>query len=244
MNRRIACVALVVALSGCAPVDETPMISIIGGTLIDGSGGAPVPESVVLVFGSRVSEAGARATVPIPARAQNTDARGKYVTPRIIDLGQAHLAAASSNEELRKLAETGTPAYGALPPEIDSALIARLLGSRAVFAPGLSRRTGEDLARVMRQTRQLASVGLAIGVASSGDVGRELQLLAEAGLSPMGVLVAATHNGALARRRNRELGTLAPGKVANLQVLSANPLDDVRNLARPERTMEEGSWLN
>ncbi len=244
MNKRIACAALVLALSGCAPVDETPMISIIGATLIDGTGAAPVPESVILVAGSRVGDAGARATVPTPARAENVDARGKYVTPRVIDLDRAHLAAASSNEELRKLVDIGTPAYGSLPVEIEPALAARLRDSRAVFAPGLSLRSGDDLARAMRQTRQLSSEGVAIGVASSGDVARELQLLAEAGLSPMEVLVAATRDGALARRRSHELGTVTAGKAANLQVLSANPLDDIRNLARPERTMEEGTWLN
>lgn len=234
--------ALLLVLAGCAPVDDTPMISIIGATLIDGTGGAPVPESVVVVLGSRVREAGGRATVPTPARARNVDARGKFVTPRLIDLGKAQLAAATTNDELRKLLDSGTSAYGSLPAEVDPALLLKLRDS--VFAPGLSRHTGEDLARAMRQTRQLASAGVPIGVASAGDAGRELQLLSEAGLSPMDVLVAATRNGALAQHKSNETGTLTAGKFANLVLLPANPLDDVRNLTRPERAMVEGRWVN
>ncbi len=231
------------ALAGCGTPDDTPMTTIIGGTLIDGTGGAPVPESVVLVFGSRIREAGGRATVPTPARAQNIDARGKFVTPPVIDLGQMQLAAANSNEELRKLADSGIPAYASLPAEIEPALLKRLRDAQAVFAPGLSRRTGDDLARAMRQTRTLASAGVPIGVASSGDTARELHLLAEAGLSPMEVLVAATRNGALAKRQSQDLGTVAAGKFADLLLLPGNPLEDVRNLTRPGRIMKEGSWV-
>jgi imidazolonepropionase-like amidohydrolase len=242
-KHRVAGPIACLVLAGCATVDRTPATTIIGGTLIDGTGGAPVPESVVLVFGSRIREAGSRANVPTPAGARNIDARGKFVTPRMIDLGGTELAAADSNEELRKLLDSGIPAYGALPPAVDPALLNRLREARAVFAPGLSRRTGEDLTRAMRQTRALAIAGVFIGVASSGDPGRELHLLAEAGLTPMEVLVAATRNGALAKRQNKDSGTVAAGKFANLLLLAASPLDDVRNLTRAERVMEEGRWV-
>ncbi len=240
----MAALALLVVLAGCAPVDDTPMISIIGATLIDGTGGAPVPESVVVVLGSRVREAGGRATVPTPARARNVDARGKFVTPRLIDLGQTQLAAAATNDELRKLLDSGTSAYGSLPAEIDPAL----LMTAARFAYGFRTRA---LAAQRRRPRarhaangQLASAGVPIGVASAGDAGRELQLLSDAGLSPMDVLVAATRNGALVQHKSHEMGTLTAGKFANLVLLPANPLDDVRNLTRPERAMVEGRWVN
>ncbi len=60
---------------------------------------------------------------------------------------------------------------------------------------------------------------------------KELQLMAEAGMTPSQVIVAATGRAAeflaLADR-----GTLAPGKRADLLVLDANPLDDIRNTRR------------
>jgi imidazolonepropionase-like amidohydrolase len=68
----------------------------------------------------------------------------------------------------------------------------------------------------------------------------ELEALAEAGLSSMHVLVSATRVGALAMRRERDFGTLEAGKIADLVVLNANPLDDVRNFRQVEAVMRAG----
>ncbi len=61
------------------------------------------------------------------------------------------------------------------------------------------------------------------------SVYREMEAMAEAGMSPMEVLVASTRNGARAMGRT-DIGLLEPGKVADLVVLDADPLADVRNL--------------
>ena len=60
---------------------------------------------------------------------------------------------------------------------------------------------------------------------------KELQLMAEAGMTPAQVIVAATSRAAefLALP---DRGTVAPGKRADLLVLDANPLDDIRNTRR------------
>jgi imidazolonepropionase-like amidohydrolase len=73
---------------------------------------------------------------------------------------------------------------------------------------------------------------------------RELELLAEAGLSPMDVIVAATRNGALALRKGDELGTIEPGRRADLMLVSANPLEDVGNLRKIDRVMLDGDWVD
>ncbi len=57
----------------------------------------------------------------------------------------------------------------------------------------------------------------------------ELQLLAAAGIAARDVLRMATHNGALALGREEEIGTVAAGKRADLVVLRANPLDNIKN---------------
>ena len=49
-----------------------------------------------------------------------------------------------------------------------------------------------------------------------------------AGMTPSQVIVAATRNGAAFLRMN-DTGTIAAGKNADLLVLDANPLDDIRN---------------
>ena len=61
----------------------------------------------------------------------------------------------------------------------------------------------------------------------------ELELLvSRAGLTPLEAIRAATLNGALALGRAREQGTIEPGKLADLVVLSADPVTDIRNTRR------------
>jgi imidazolonepropionase-like amidohydrolase len=57
---------------------------------------------------------------------------------------------------------------------------------------------------------------------------RELELLVAAGLTPMEAIVAATRNGARLVHQEATLGTLAVGKRADLLLLSADPLTDIR----------------
>jgi imidazolonepropionase-like amidohydrolase len=58
---------------------------IQGGTLIDGNGGAPVPNAVVVVQGNRITAVGRAGQVQIPAGAQTINATGKYVLPGLWD---------------------------------------------------------------------------------------------------------------------------------------------------------------
>jgi len=97
------------------------------------------------------------------------------------------------------------------------------------------------LANGMRNLKTLhgAGVRIAFGTDSGANPARipgwaehrELELMVEAGLKPMDVLVAATR-GSAAMLGATDRGTLEPGKRADFLVLSANPLDDVRNTRR------------
>jgi imidazolonepropionase-like amidohydrolase len=64
---------------------EAPVIALTGGTLIDGNGGAPVPDAVVLIQGKKILQAGPGAAVKVPAAAEKIDVRGKFVLPGFID---------------------------------------------------------------------------------------------------------------------------------------------------------------
>ncbi len=59
------------------------------------------------------------------------------------------------------------------------------------------------------------------------DTIRELELLREAGFSPLEVIRAATLKGAEALGRAAELGTVEPGKLADLVVVEENPLHNL-----------------
>ena len=59
----------------------------------------------------------------------------------------------------------------------------------------------------------------------------ELEMMVQAGLTPMQTLVSATSTAAQVSRLNH-VGTIAPGKAADLLVLDANPLQDIKNTRR------------
>ena len=61
---------------------------------------------------------------------------------------------------------------------------------------------------------------------------RELQAYVEAGLRPYDALRTATVNPATYLQSGADWGTIAPGKRADLVLLSANPLEDIRNTTR------------
>jgi imidazolonepropionase-like amidohydrolase len=74
-------------------------------------------------------------------------------------------------------------------------------------------------------------------------VHREMQLLVAAGLTPSEAISAATRNGALLLRVD-SLGLIAPGKAADLVVLTRDPLADIRNTLSIERVVSRGRTLS
>ena len=56
--------------------------------------------------------------------------------------------------------------------------------------------------------------------------------LVEMGMTPMQALVAATKNGAIASRAEKEYGTIEVGKAADLVMLDADPLADIKNIRK------------
>jgi imidazolonepropionase-like amidohydrolase len=70
----------------------------------------------------------------------------------------------------------------------------------------------------------------------------ELALLVEAGLTPMDALTA-TRNAARYLDRLADLGTAEKGKLADLVLLDANPLDEIKNTQRIAAVVVRGKLL-
>ncbi len=69
----------------------------------------------------------------------------------------------------------------------------------------------------------------------------EMEAMQQAGMKPGDVLTAATRGGAMALGRDRELGTVEKGKLADLLVVGADPLADIANLRRLRYVVRGGA---
>ena len=159
------------------------------------------------------------------------------------------------HETLRRLddrAVLNDPALGSVPAEQQKEGDVGSLISRAGW-------TGDDFAS-FRRSRSNQDLFLRIFVASGGRIAvgsdspnqllvpgysehREMELLVRAGLSPREALRAATRNGAVLLGVD-SLGLLAPGKAADLVVLTKDPLADIRNSRAIQAVMIRGQLLN
>jgi len=68
----------------------------------------------------------------------------------------------------------------------------------------------------------------------------ELELLVESGLSPVQALRAATLTAAEALGKDKDLGSVEPGKLADMVIVEADPLADVRNTKKIELVIKGG----
>jgi imidazolonepropionase-like amidohydrolase len=64
--------------------ESSQIAAVVGGTIIDGNGGAPIKDGVILISGGRIIAIGDR-SVPVPPHARRILAHGKYVIPGLMD---------------------------------------------------------------------------------------------------------------------------------------------------------------
>jgi imidazolonepropionase-like amidohydrolase len=77
-----------------------------------------------------------------------------------------------------------------------------------------------------------------------GDVHKELELMVVAGLPPLDALRAATINPARYLGREAEMGSVEKGRLADLVLLDANPLEDIRNTRQVRAVVLNGRFFD
>jgi imidazolonepropionase-like amidohydrolase len=101
----------------------------------------------------------------------------------------------------------------------------------------------------LRNVRRVWDAGISVVMGTdAGNIGtlhgpsvfRETALMAQAGLTALEVLRAATTNGARALGMAGDLGVIAPGRLADLVILERDPLADIGNLSRIRRVVKDG----
>ena len=104
----------------------------------------------------------------------------------------------------------------------------------------------------MRNLKTISDAGLPVVMGTdTGPAARfqgyfehmELDLMAEAGLTPEQILRSATGVAAECLRLDDEIGTLRPNRWADFLVLTENPLEDIRNARSIESVWIAGEAL-
>lgn len=75
------------------------------------------------------------------------------------------------------------------------------------------------------------------------SIHREIESMLLAGLTPFEILASGTRNVGRYYGRENEFGTVAKGQRADLLLLEANPLTDLKNFSRRAGVMVNGRWL-
>jgi imidazolonepropionase-like amidohydrolase len=146
----------------------------------------------------------------------------------------------SGEQELMAKAGQPSPVYAAvaarLPAQTERQIVdvGALVSSPAAFAATLR------LARVLHD----AGVPLAFGtdeVLYGFSDERELELYVAAGIPAGDALYAATLGAARIMKRDGELGSVAPGKLADLVIIDGDPLADIAAVRRPTLVCKNGN---
>lgn len=102
---------------------------------------------------------------------------------------------------------------------------------------------GERRERLLQNVRHLMDEGVVVAFGTdSPDLIRPMVEIEELSrvLSPGEVIATLTRNAALFLGREDEIGTLEPGKAADLVIVDGNPLVDIHDLARVQVVIQEG----
>lgn len=116
-------------------------------------------------------------------------------------------------------------------------------------ASAIAERMADRMTVALANAKRAEDAGvLVVAGSDAGNIGtlhgpavlREVELLVRAGLTPAQALRAATLDAARAFGKERDLGSVEAGKLADLVVLDASPLADVGNLARIRAVVKDG----
>src|SRR5699024_9524433 len=98
---------------------------------------------------------------------------------------------------------------------------------------------------VAKAVKQIADAGTKVNLGAHGQIQGlgahwELWMMVQGGMSPLQAIRAATLNGASYLGMSKEIGSLEPGKLGDLMIIDANPLDDIRNSEKIKYVMING----
>lgn len=121
----------------------------------------------------------------------------------------------------------------------------RIIDEKTKRRGGWFRKDEFAFPKLSAQMAKLERAGGLVGVGSHGQLQGlgyhwEMWMLSSGGMTPMEVLRCATVNGSKIVGRPQDIGTIEPGKLADLLILDKNPLDDIKNTNSIHWVMKNG----
>jgi len=127
--------------------------------------------------------------------------------------------------DLAKIPEDRLPLYARFPPRFTE---------KAVILANL--KTMQEAGAIVAAGTDAGNIGTLHGP----SLHREFEFMAEAGLTPMQIIVDATRNAARVFSPNPQIGTIESGKLADLVILDADPLADIANARQISKVIKGG----
>jgi cytosine/adenosine deaminase-related metal-dependent hydrolase len=190
-----------------------------------------------------------RARLTLPAEhAAELDPNSPVVTKFIAKLKDKHIVVDPTlgvfEGEYTARPGVVSPSYAAIVDRLPVQL------RRAAFRGGLPVAGDEDrihrasFQAMLDMTARLYTAGIQLVIGTDGIEGlmldRELELWVQAGIPPKDVLQIATIGAARVARVDRERGSIAPGKLADLALFDGNPVRDISDIRKPRITIKDG----
>jgi imidazolonepropionase-like amidohydrolase len=180
------------------------------------------------------------------AKIAKETANARVFTTPTLTMFKFAFAQGQSDDEIR-----ARPEWGLMPPKHRALYLS---GNKRYWAnpPSDARRKRYNAVR-NRLVKEIADAGGKIMAGSDTPewflgygftLHREMESLVAAGLTPHQALAAATRNPAEFLHALSEWGTIEPGKRADLVLLTANPLEDIRNTTKIEGVAIGGRWIS
>ncbi|MEO6968723.1 MAG: amidohydrolase family protein [Rhodanobacteraceae bacterium] len=115
------------------------------------------------------------------------------------------------------------------------------------YPPQVARKAEEVGPKIMATAGKAYKAGVKIafgtdaGVYPHGDNAQEFVYMVQAGMPPMYTIQAATMHAAQLLKHDKDLGSVTPGKYADIVAVPGNPLDDISLMKRVDFVMKAGT---
>ena len=137
------------------------------------------------------------------------------------------------------------PSYAAIADRVPPNVRRGFLVGGLPVGDSLDQRYKDSFVAFQRMVKAMHDAGVPIVAGTDAFAGfayhRELELYAAAGIPASDVLRIATLNAARIMKRDRELGSIAPGKLADLIIVDGNPVERISDIRRVSYVMKDGA---